>query len=114
MTIVEALLSNAFEDTQLLLKNDELGDVLSTPRDVEFLMNAPDEKKAQTVCSFINDKQYGKAIVQEDEGNFSILVTVHMPITQNIICSVSALMCCIAQIFDLEYDGWGSVLRRAA
>ncbi len=114
LPIVDDLLRNAYEDTQLLLKNDKRGDVLSVPRDVDFLLWAPDEKKARTVCSFIEDNQYGLATVQEDEGKFSVLVVIHMPITQNVICSVSALMCCIAAIFGLEYDGWGSVLKSAA
>jgi hypothetical protein len=110
LPIVDDLLRNAYEDTQLLIKNDQLGDVLSVPRDVEFLLRAPDEQKAQTVCSFIRDNQYGAATVQEDEGKFSVLVVIHMPITQNIICSVSALMSCLAAIFGMEYDGWGSVI----
>ena len=114
MHIVDNLLRNAYEDTQLLIKNDQLGDVLSVPRDVEFLLRAPDEQKAQTVCSFIQDNQYGAATVQEDEGNFSVLVVIHMPITQNIVCSVSALMSCLAAIFGMEYDGWGSVIKSAA
>ena len=114
MPIVDDLLRNAYEDTQLLIKNDQLGDVLSVPRDVEFLLRAPDEQKAQTVCSFIQDNQYGAANVQEDEGKFSVLVVIHMPITQNVICSVSALMCCLSAVFGMEYDGWGSVIKRAA
>jgi hypothetical protein len=114
LPIVDDLLRNAYEDTQLLLKNDQRGDVLSTPRDVEFLLLAPDEEKARTVCSFIQDNQYGAATVQEDDGKFSVLVVIHMPITQNIICSVSALMSCLAAIFGMEYDGWGSVIKSAA
>jgi hypothetical protein len=114
LPIVDDLLRNAYEDTQLLLRNDQLGDVLSIPRDVEFLLRAPDESKARTVCSFILDNQYGVASVQQDKDEFSVLVVVHMPITQNVVCSVSALMCCIAAIFGLEYDGWGSVVKSAA
>jgi regulator of RNase E activity RraB len=114
LPIVDDLLRNAYQDTQLLIKNDQLGDVLSTPRDVEFLLRAPDEQKALTVCSFITDNQYGTAEVQEDQGSFSVLVIIHMPITQNLICSVSALMSCLAAIFGMEYDGWGSVVKRAA
>lgn len=114
MPIVDDLLRTAYEDTQLLIKNDQLGDVLSTPRDVEFLLRAPDEQKARTVCSFIRDNQYGVAAVQEHDGSFSVSVVIHMPITQNLICSVSALMCCLAAVFGMEYDGWGSVIKSAA
>ena len=109
MAIVDVLLRNAYEDTQLLLKNDSLGDQLSVPRDVDFLLRTHDEEKARVVCSFINDNQYGAAKVQGTE----VLVVIHMPIQQNIICSVSALMACVAQIFGAEYDGWGSELRKA-
>jgi hypothetical protein len=109
MAIVDVLLQNAYEDTQLLLKNDSLGDQLSVPRDVDFLLRTPDEEKARLVCSFINDNQYGAAKVQET----NVLVVIHMPIQQNIICSVSALMACIAEIFKVEYDGWGSELRKS-
>ena len=114
MALVDDLLDNAFQDTQVLLKNDELGDVLSTPRDVDFLFRCADAKKAEIVCSFVNDNQYGRAKVQEDDGAFSVLLVSHMPITQNVLCSVSALMCCIATIFEVEYDGWGSPIQRAA
>ena len=112
--IVDDLLRNAYEDTQLLLTNDQRGDVLSIPRNVEFLLQAPDEEKANAVCSFIQDNQYGAATVQEADGKFSVLVVIHMPITQNLICSVSALMTCLAAIFGMEYDGWGSVIKSAA
>ena len=114
MPIVDDLLRNAYEDTQLLLKIDQCGDVLSVPRYVEFLLPAPDEEKANTVCSFIKDNEYGAATVQEDDGKFSVSVVIHMPITQNLICSVSALMTCLAAIFGMEYDGWGSVIKSAA
>lgn len=108
MPIVDDLLNTAYEDTQLLIKNDQLGDVLSTPRDVDFVLRASEEQKARTVCAFIQDNQYGAATVQEDQGAFSVHVVIHMPVTQNVLCSVSALMCCLAAIFGVDYDGWGS------
>jgi hypothetical protein len=114
MHIVDTLLRIAYEDTQLLLKNDELGDKLAVPRDVEFLLRANDPKKAEVVCSFINDNQYGRAELQSQEAEVNVLVMVHMPITQNLLCSVSALMACIAHLFSIEYDGWGSVVQRGA
>jgi hypothetical protein len=76
--------------------------------------------RVKTVCSerrrggFVGDNQYGVATVQEDDGGLSVLVVSHMPITQNVICSVSALMRCLAAIFDVEYDGWGSTIQRSA
>jgi hypothetical protein len=114
VAIVEDLLNNAYQDTQVLLKNDDLGDVLSVPRDVDFLLLCGEKQKAETVCSFIQDNQYGTATVQESEAGFNVVVVSHMPITQNVICAVSALMCCVAAIFGVEYDGWGSPIQRAA
>jgi len=114
MSLVDSLLTAAYEDTQLLLKNDELGDVLSTPRDVEFLLRTEDQTRAETVCSFINDNQYGVAEVQPSDQGFGILVTINMPSTQQVLCSVSALMCCLAELFSVEYDGWGTTIQRAA
>jgi hypothetical protein len=109
MAIVDVLLRNAYEDTQLLLKNDSLGDQLQVPRDVDFLLRATDAEKAHLACSFINDNQYGSAEVQGTD----VRVVIHTPIQQNIICSISGLMACISEIFGLEYDGWGSELRKA-
>lgn len=114
MSIVDSLLNNAYQDTQVLLKSDEVGDVFSIPRDVDFLFRCADRKKAETVCSFIRDNHYGSAKVSESESGFSIEVVSHMPVTQNVICSISALMCCIGAIFEVEYDGWGSTIQRAA
>jgi hypothetical protein len=109
MTIIDVLLRTAYEDTQLLFKNDSLGDQFAIPRDVEFLLVAKDEFKASTVCSFINDNQYG--IARVDDG-FNIFVVVRMSIEQNILCSVSALMACLGEMFDVEYDGCGCELQK--
>ena len=100
MSLVDTLLTNAYKDTQLLIKNDSLGDVFSKSREVEFLLRTPDEKKADLVCSFVNDNEYGKAVVQRSDTDFGILITINMPATQNLICSVSALMCCLAPCFQ--------------
>jgi predicted RNA-binding protein (virulence factor B family) len=114
MPLVDSLLNAAYQDTQLLLKNDKLGDVLSKSRDVEFLLRTQDKTRADTVCSFINDNQYGVAKVESDDEGFGILVTVNMPSTQQLLCSVSALMCCLSELFSVEYDGWGTTIQRAA
>jgi len=109
--VVEALLDNAYQDTQLLISNDEKGDNFSVPRAVEFILYAKDANKGELVASFINDNRYGEAVYSGIEGNHCIMVTVNMPTTQNLICSVSGLMTCIAALYDLEYDGWGCELR---
>ena len=68
MAIVDDLLRNAYEDALLLQRNDFLGDNFSISREVDFLLIANDEKQGNTVCSFINDNQYGRARVDEADG----------------------------------------------
>jgi len=109
--VVEALLENAYQDSQLLEGNDAKGDVFSTSRDVDFLFYAKDQEKGDLVTSFINDNCYGDASYSEHEGRHSIKVVINMPVTQNILSSVSGLMTCIAVLYDLDYDGWGCVLQ---
>ncbi len=112
MHITEKLLSTAYEDTQLLIKNHQLGDDFSIPRDVDFVLIAKEKAKAETVASFVVDNRYGASRVEEAAGVFRVLVTVNMPTTQHVLCSVSALMVCLAGLFSLEYDGWGCVIQR--
>ncbi|WP_280151982.1 ribonuclease E inhibitor RraB [Piscinibacter sp. XHJ-5] len=114
MHIVETLLSTAYEDTQLLIKNDELGDDFAVPRDVDFVVIAKEKTTAEAVASFVTDNRYGSPRVEEGGDAFRVVVSVHMPITQGVLCSVSALMACLAELFSLEYDGWGCVIQRRA
>ena len=111
MSLVETLLNTSYQDTQLLMGNDQKGDDFAIPRDVDFVLYAPDAEKAELVTSFINDNQYGLASYAEVEGKFRIIVVVNMPSTQNLICSISALMACIAELFRVDYDGWGCLLQ---
>jgi hypothetical protein len=111
-TIVELLLETARADTDLLLVNGREGDLLATPREVDFLLLAPSAEKAQIVASFINDNRYGVATAVSDEDAHRVTVHIEMPITQNVICSVSGLMACISKIFGLDYDGWESPIQR--
>jgi len=111
-SVVEALLDNAYQDSQLLEVNDQKGDIFSTPRDVKFILYAKDKAKSELVSNFINDNCYGDASFSEHEGKFCIIVVVHMPINQNILNSISGLMTCIVSIYDLDYDGWGCELQR--
>ena len=111
-SVVETLLETARADTDLLGKNDELGDVLTVSREVEFLMFAPTEAKAQLVASFINGNRYGDAAAESSDDRHAVRVLIDMPITQNVLCSVSGLMACIGHIFDIDYDGWETELRR--
>lgn len=104
--IVELLLDTAQADTDLLIKNDELGDNLSIPREVDFLLRASTAEKADLVATFINDNRYGDATSTSDDDGHRVSVKIMMLITQHVLCSVSALMACISKLFDLEYDGW--------
>jgi hypothetical protein len=112
MALTDKLLRNAYEDTELLKKNDALGDDFSIARDVDFVIKTPDRRKAEVIRSFAEDNQYGVARVEEADREFRILVVVHMPIQQHVLCSVSALMVCMAALFGAEYDGWGCVIQR--
>ena len=111
MHVVDQLLENSRSDTDLLLKNDASGDNFALPRDVDFLLISRDEAQANLVRDFVNDNQYGVATVQTNEDGFGILVVVHMAPQQHVLCSVSALMVCISELFNIEYDGWGCVLQ---
>lgn len=114
MQTIDSLLSTAFQDTELLKQLDEDGDDFSIARDVDFVLKAVELKKAELVASFVTDNQYGVASVEEADEGYRLIVTVHMPITQHVLCSVSALMVCLAQLFSVEYDGWGCVGQRRA
>lgn len=112
MSLVETLLETARQDTDLLFKNDSLGDDFSVPRPVDFLLVAKDQPKAELVASFINDNRYGSAKVEKAGEDYSVLVVVAMPSTQNVVCAVSGLMACVAALFGIEYDGWGCVIQK--
>lgn len=111
MKLVEALLDTSYADTQLLIKNDELGDSFAIVRDVDFVFLAEEKSKAEIVASFVNDNRYGVPRVEETDEGFRLVVTIEMPTTQNLLCSVSALMVCLAELFSIQYDGWGSTLK---
>ena len=109
MSVVEKLMDGAIADVDVLRSLDAQGDRFDTPRDVDFLLRAPNREKAELVAGFINEYQYGVAKPLHDEGGDSIQVVINMPVTQNLILSVSGFMTCIAAIYDLEFDGWGCV-----
>jgi hypothetical protein len=112
MSVIDSLLQNAAQDTQLLEQNDSLGDVFSIPRDVDFIFFSEDASRAEVVCSFITDNQYGQALIEADGARHKIRVVIHMPTTQHVLCAVSGMMTCVASLFQVEYDGWGCVAQR--
>ena len=116
MHLVDILLQAAESDSDLLRKNVGHGDDPSIPRDVDFVLYAKDKNKAELVRDFVHDNSYGRAFVQEIPENpacsqHRIVVQVFMPTTEHVLCSVSGLMGCLAELFDLEYDGWGSEIK---
>lgn len=113
MSVLEKLLETARADTDLLLQNDAKGDDFSRTRIVDFLLVSDDADRANMVRDFVNDNRYGDATVETVDGRHRVLVQIHMPTTQHVLCSVSGLMACLAALYGLEYDGWGCVLQTA-
>jgi len=109
MSVVDTLMETAKADTDLLRTLDSQGDNFSAPRDVDFLLRAPSKEKAEIASGFINDYQFGKATLQEQDGQYSVLVIINMAIQQQAILSVSGFMGCVCALFGLDYDGWGCV-----
>lgn len=124
MHIVDKLLNAAYQDAQLLDQRQQMGDVLSAFRDVEFCIDAPNLKQAEIVCNFINDNGYGAAHVSSgtihDSGttqdveqtpiHHQVIVVTHAPITQAVISSLTANMESVADIFGCDFNGWGAVI----
>ena len=111
MSLLHNLLDTSYQDTQFLIQNDEKGDHFQTSRQIDFILYSQDQEKAETFCEFVNDNQYGEARYENLDKNYRITVAISMPSTQNLICSLSALMTCLAELFGVEYDGWGCELQ---
>jgi len=109
MSVVDTLMETAKADTDLLRTLDSQGDNFAAARDVDFLLRAPSKDKAEIASGFINDYQFGTATLQEQDGQYSVLVVINMAIQQQAILSVSGFMGCVCALFGLEYDGWGCV-----
>ena len=111
--IFDVLRENAIADNDLLITNDSKGDVFIKARDVDFAFKTADKEKAEGLSEFINGKNYGRSRVEhkDDDDLFWVFVVVHMPITQNVLCSISGFMVCLGRLFKVEYDGWGSVIQ---
>jgi hypothetical protein len=116
MSVVQSLMDTAVEDSRLLVKNQEMGDHPEIPRDIDFVLYAKNEERARLVASFVTDYRYGRPAVErvEHQGRVSwrLLVTIHAPTTENVVMTLSAFMVCLAQLYDLDYDGWGSTIHK--
>jgi hypothetical protein len=118
MHIAESLLLNSAADRDLLQKNAARGDDATIPREVVLLLCASTQEKAELVASFITDNSFGVASVQYSEGaepeeEWGILVRVVTPTTEHVICCISGLMECIANLFKIKFDGWEGELKIA-
>jgi len=112
--LVELLLDTAVQDNRLLIKNQEFGDKADKPRDIDFVLYAKNEERARLVASFVTDNRYGRPLVAkvEHQGEISwrLIVTIHSPTTENVLHTLSAFMLCLSRLYDLDYDGWGSII----
>ena len=116
---VDQLLETAIADSHLLYSNREAGDEYWKPRDLDFVFYSSEKKQIKTVASFVTDNRYGDPRIEkfkDDDGKtkFRLIVTVNAPTTDPIVHSISALMCMLAGLFGIEYDGWGCVMQRPA
>lgn len=114
MTMFELLTQTALADTDLLRKNDAMGDAFTVAREVDFAFETRDKQRADDFAEFVNGKSYGNAAVRKiTDDNFQILVLITMPITQHLIGCVSGFMLCLSRLFQIEYLGWGSVVQKS-
>jgi len=113
MTMFERLTQNALADTDLLRKNDQLGDTFTIAREVDFAFETGDRQRADDFAEFVNGKSYGTAAARQlADGRFQVIVLITMPITQHLIGCVSGFMVCLSRLFQIEYLGWGSVVQK--
>ena len=113
MTMFELLHQTAQADTDLLRKNDEMGDIFTIAREVDFAFETGDRLRADDFAEFVNGKSYGKAAVSKiTDDNFRVLVLITMPITQHLVGCVSGFMLCLSRLFQIEYLGWGSIVQK--
>jgi hypothetical protein len=110
--LVQDLIDGATADVDVLRSLDSQGDDFSAFRDVDFLVLAPSQEKAEIICAFINDYRYGQASTQFSGGEHQVRVLVHMPVTQSVVSCVAGFMTCIAHLYGGTLDGWGCVAQR--
>ena len=114
MKIIQDLIDGATSDIDVLRSLDAQGDDFSKFRGVDFLILAPSEEKAETICGFVNDYRFGHATTQVSDGVHQVLVLVQMPVTQSVISCVAGFMTCVAHLYGGSLDGWGCVAQRSA
>jgi hypothetical protein len=109
MSIISKLMDATEADTDVLHRLDENGDNFEKIREVDFTFKCVDKQKAETLAGFLDDYQYGKTNVLFEDEDYFVQVLINMPVTQNIILCISGFMTCIAELYNVEFDGWGCV-----
>ncbi|AXB33238.1 ribonuclease E inhibitor RraB [Vibrio campbellii] len=109
MSIVNKIIESAESDVDVLRRLDAEGDNFSLFREVDFHFKCPDPDKADVVAGFINDFQFGVAEHVVQDGLHYVDVKITMPVNQNIVSCVSGFMVCVAELYKVEFDGWGCV-----
>jgi hypothetical protein len=112
MTIIEDLIATAVADVDVLRTMDAQGDRFSTPRSVEFIFTSETESQASAVAGFLAENQYAVTRWEPSQNGYFVEAVVFMPIEQNVLSSVSGFMQCVAKLFAVTYDGWGSMVQR--
>jgi hypothetical protein len=106
MSVIEALLESAYADRELLGTKQVSGDNPQQFRDVDFRFTVTTKEMAETLISLVEDNRYGAVRLAEMGTNYQVIITIYMPITQQVMLSVSGLMACLSKIFAVEYEGW--------
>lgn len=114
MSLIKKLMDGAAADVDVLHSLNKQGDDFSKFRHVDFLLRSPSKDKAELVASFVNDFRYGDASAMERDGAWAVQVVIHMPVQQGIITSVAGFMTCLAELYGLEFDGWGCIAQTAS
>lgn len=109
MSMIEKLMNATQVDTDVLRRLDADGDKFQIFREVDFYFKCPSKEKAELVAGFLEDYQYGKCKLIDESDFFAVQLIIFTPVTQNIILCISGFMTCIAELFDVEMDGWGCV-----
>lgn len=109
MSVISKLMEATEADTDVLRSLNSNGDNFSKFREVDFTFKCDSKEKAETVAGFLDDFQYGKASVLNEDNEYMVQVLIDMPVTQNIILCVSGFMTCIAELYGVEVDGWGCI-----
>ena len=109
MSVISKLMEASEADTDVLRRLNSDGDDFSKFREVDFTFKCESKDKANTVAGFLDDFQYGKASVIVEEEQYMVQLLIDMPVTQNILLCVSGFMTCIAELYNVEIDGWGCI-----